>query len=76
MFEFLTHIATIFGILAGVWMGYKAGKKEDRIFTERIPNLEIIETDKEPEALEDDDKIREDMKKTRTISGGYDFDEN
>ena len=76
MFESLSHLVTILGLLTAFWMGYRASKKEDKVFTERIPNLDIINTEEESEAPKLDDEIRKDMEHARTLSGGYDFENN
>jgi len=65
------HLSTVLGLLAAFWIGYKAGRKDERIIEQRIPDLDIIED----RALEEDKDIREDIKFARTIASGYELND-
>lgn len=76
MIELITHVTTMFGILAGVWLGYKIGRRDDKIIQQHIPDIEIVNTDDKEEAPKTDEEIRKDIEYSRTITSGFDFDEN
>ncbi len=74
MIELITHITTIMGILVGVWLGYKIGRRDDKIIQQHIPDMELIDTNEETEAPKSEDEIRKDMEYSRSLAGGFDFD--
>ncbi len=74
MIELITHITTIMGILVGVWLGYKIGRRDDKIIQQHVPDMELIDTNEETEAPKSEDEIRKDMEYSRTLARGFDFD--
>ena len=75
MYEFLKQLLTVSGVLLAFWMGYRAGKREETVMAKHIPPMDIADIEESEEvAPKSEDEIREDMKMSRTIMQGYDWD--
>jgi len=68
----LTLLIYAGGILLAFRMGYKAGRQEERILAPE-PDIDIPEEGEE-ETAPTHDEIMEDMRLSRTIMTGFNFD--
>ena len=69
MEQVLIQALLIIGMLMAFWMGYRAGKHEEKLI--QMPmNLKLINTEEE-KALETDEEIRENMKKAREMEENF-----
>lgn len=71
----IVAIAAMAGMLAAFRMGYRAGQKDDRLLAPD-PDIDISVDPDEAERAPTHDEIMEDMKRSRTIMTGFDFEEN
>jgi len=65
-------LITVLGMLAAFVLGYKAGRHEERLLNIEPGKMDIINTEEEGLGLVDENKIREDMERSRLLITGFD----
>lgn len=73
MYEAITQLLIIVGMLAAFIVGYRAGRREEKLIQMPAHDMKILNMNDEHEAPETEEKIREDMENSRSIMTGFDF---
>jgi hypothetical protein len=67
IYNLMTQVVLIIGMLGAFVLGYRAGRKEEAIIRPHIPDMDIINTEELGPALESDEEIRKNMEESRKV---------
>ncbi len=65
-------LITVVGMLSAFVLGYKAGRHEERLISIEPGKMDIVNTEEEGPATVDENKIREDIERSRLLITGFD----
>jgi len=65
-------LITVLGMLAAFVLGYKAGRHEERLISIEPGKMDVVNTEEEGPATVDENKIREDIERSRLLITGFD----